>query len=257
MKTLIKKINLIYLKIGNNKKCYICNRKFGRFTKFRGGWKNVPIWIKNVEPVGSDFDNFYCPYCHSHDRERHLFMFFDKLNLWDKMQNANILHFAPERALPKKIEKYAPLKYIKADLFPSNNNIEKIDATEIPYKDATFDFLIFNHILEHIPDYMKALKEIYRVLKPNGIAILQTPYSKLLEKNFEDAGINTDELRLFFYGQEDHVRIFSEKQFIKALKDSGFILEIIRHDNFFSDNDSLYFGVNKNEDLIKVTNPSN
>jgi SAM-dependent methyltransferase len=256
LKKPIRKIHLIYCQIGSNKKCYICNKKLGRFTKFRGGWKNVTLWIKNIELVGSDVDNFGCPFCYSNDRERHLFMFFDKLNLWDKMKNATILHFAPEVCLTKKIEKYAPLKYIKADLFPSNNEIEKIEATEIPYKDSTFDFLIFNHILEHIPDYMKALKEIYRVLKPNGIAILQTPYSKLLQNNFEDEGINTDKLRLFFYGQEDHVRIFSEKQFIKALKDSGFILEISKHADFFSDKDSVYFGVNKHEDLIKVTKTS-
>ena len=255
LKKPIRKIQVIFYQAGSNKKCYVCNKELGHFIKFGGGWKNVPLWIRNIELVGSDVDNFYCPFCGSHDRERHLFMFFDKLKMWDKIREANILHFAPEGHLSKKIEEYSPMKYIKADLFPSDKSIEKIDAINMPYKDSTFDILIFNHILEHIPDYMKALKEIYRVLKPNGIAILQTPYSKILKKNFEDEGINTDELRLFFYGQEDHVRIFSEKQFIQGLNDAGFILEIIKHDDFFSDSDSLYFGVNKHEDFIKVTKP--
>jgi hypothetical protein len=251
----IAKIRLIYYQTGNNKKCYICNRELGHFKKFRGGWKNAPLWIKMVEPVGSDIDNFGCPFCGSHDRERHLFMFFDKLKMWDKIRGACVLHFAPERRLRIKIEECSPIKYITADLFPKNKSIEKIDATKIPYKDSTFDILIFNHILEHIPDYRKALQEIYRVLKPNGIAILQTPYSKLLKKNFEDEGINTDELRLFFYGQEDHVRMFSEKQFIQGLNDAGFILEIIKHGDYFSNRDSMYYGVNKHEDLIKVIKP--
>jgi SAM-dependent methyltransferase len=257
LKKTIIKIHLLYCQTGSNKKCYICNREIRRFLKLRGGWKNVPIMIKNTEMVGSDVENFRCPFCSAHDRERHIFMFFDKLNLWEKMKDANIIHFAPDGYLYKKIETCLPLKYVKADLFPWDNSIEKIDATEIPYPDSTFDFLIFNHILEHIPDYLKALKEIYRVLKPNGIAILQTPYSKLFRANFEDEGINTEKLRLFFYGQIDHVRIFSERQFIKDLKETGFILEIIKHEDFFSDQDSLYFGVNKQEDLIKVRKPGN
>jgi SAM-dependent methyltransferase len=253
LERLIRKIEFTYYRIGNTHKCYVCNRKFGHFYKFRGGWKDVPLWIQKSEPVGSDFDNFGCPYCYCHDRDRHLFMYFDKVNLWDKMNGSKILHFAPEWNLSKRIEEYKPLQYIKADLFPNDSNVTKINATEIPYGDSTFDLIIFNHILEHIPNYLTALKEIHRVLKYDGIAIIQTPYSKLLNKNFEDEGINNDELRLFFYGQEDHVRIFSEKQFFKDLQDSGFILEIIKHDDVCSDKDSAYFGVNKYEDLIKVT----
>lgn len=252
----IRKIQVMFYQAGSNKKCYICNKKLGHFLKYRGGWVSFSFWIRNIELVGSDVDNFACPFCGSHDRERHLFMFFDKLNIWDKFRGANILHFAPERHLSRKIEDYSPIKYVKADLFPKDVSIEKIDATTIPYKDSMFDILIFNHILEHIPEYVKALNEIFRVLKPNGIAIIQTPYSKLLNKNFEDEGINTDQLRLVFYGQEDHVRVFGEKQFIKELKNAGFILDIVKHSDCFCDQDSFYYGVNKYEDLIKAKKPA-
>jgi SAM-dependent methyltransferase len=180
-------------------------------------------------------------------------MFFDKLALWEPMKNGKILHFAPEVHLAKKISKQAPLEYIKADLYPSHQDIRVIDATAIPYSNDTFDFLIANHTLEHISDYRKALSEFYRVLKTNGIAVLQTPYSRLLKNNLEDEGIDSDSLRLFFHGQEDHVITFGEHQFFKSLEKTGFRLLIKRHEDCFDASTANYYGVPINEDLIMVT----
>lgn len=250
-----EKIKLRLNKMGINRKCYICNNTFNHFSKWRGGTKAVPLWLRKLEIVSGDFDNFGCPYCNSTDRERHLFMFFDKLKLWDKIGKNEILHFAPETNLRKKIEQYSPLKYVKADLFSQDVTVQKIDATAISFEEISFDLVICNHVLEHIPDYTCALKEFYRVLKPGGMAILQTPYSKLLMDNFEDEGIHTDELRLIFYGQEDHVRVFGEKTFFQSLKDAGFIVNIIKHADFLKELDSRYFGVSEEEDLILVIKP--
>ena len=237
------------------KECYVCNKKFQGFLKHRGGFKYVSSWQKKLNLVGSDIDNFWCMYCKSTDRERHLFMYFDKLEIWSKMEGADILHFAPERNLSKKINKCSPNQYVKGDLYPKENEIQKIDLTNVPYSANSFDLLICNHVLEHVPDYMKAMKEIFRVLRPGGEAILQTPFSKLLHNNFEDKGINTDELRLLYYGQEDHVRHFSERQFFRNMIDVGFDLKISKHKDLFDDKSSFYFGVNEKEDLIRVIKP--
>src|ERR1051325_2842611 len=169
----IRKIKKKINQAGKQRQCYICKNTFTYFSKFRGGWAAAPDLFRELNLIGSDLDNYGCYFCGAKDRERHLFMFFDQLNYWPKMKGASIIHFAPEVKLGNKIMEQAPLKYVKADLYPKNHTIEKIDATAIPYADATFDFVIFNHILEHIPDYQKALKELFRVLKPNGIAILQ------------------------------------------------------------------------------------
>ncbi|MCK5655499.1 MAG: methyltransferase domain-containing protein [Candidatus Aureabacteria bacterium] len=253
---IINKIKKILNRFGSKKKCYICNRTFNYFTKYRNGTKGIPEFHKRLNGVGSDIDNFGCMYCGSHDRERHLYMFFDALKLWKKMKNAKILHFAPEINLPTKIMEQSPLEYFKADLYPQTKDVKKIDATKLPFSDETFDFIISNHILEHIPDYNKALCEFYRVIKPGGIQILQTPYSKLLKNNFEDKNIDTDELRLFFYGQKDHVRIFGEYQFLKSIEDVGFNLQIKKHKDFFDDHMAFVYGVNKKEDLILVVKPT-
>lgn len=255
-----KPILAVYLplhRIGNKRKCYVCGKTFGRFTKYKGGSEYFPEWMDRLQMVGSDVNNFGCPYCGSFDRERHLFMYFDKLNLWDLVRNRNVLHFAPEAHLSKRIEKEKPALYVKADLFPANQTVRKEDATNISFPDETFDLVLANHILEHIPDYKKALHEIWRVLRPGGTAILQTPFSKVLKNNFEDVGINTPALRAYFYAQHDHVRVYGEEEFMKAFENAGFTLRIVSHIDLFSDQETKYFGVNKHEDLIRVTKPIN
>ena len=200
--------------------------------------------------VGSDIDNFRCMYCGCHDRERHLFMFFDKLGLWRNIKDSVILHFAPERHLARRLDSESPSKYVKADLHPKNEDVERMDATILPYNEDKFDFIIANHVLEHIPDYGKALREFFRVLKPGGIGIFQTPYSKLLQNNFEDEGIDSDELRLFFHGQKNHVRTFGYNQFLSELETVGFDVQVKKHDECFDAHAAYLYGVNSKEDLI-------
>ncbi|MDD5371923.1 MAG: class I SAM-dependent methyltransferase [Sulfurimonas sp.] len=251
---IITKLMRLFLAFVNlsckRKSCYICSKKFYRFFPYRGGSKFLTKYEKLLDLIGSDIDNFSCMYCGSNDRERHLHMYFDKLNIWDKMKNGVILHFAPEKTLEKKILSLNPAIYIKADLFPQDKTTKKMDATNIELTDNSVDIIVANHILEHILEYKKALNEFYRVLKTDGIAILQTPFSRLLSKNFEDSSINTDKLRKFFYGQEDHVRIFSEKELLNEISKAGFELKIVEHKELFSKQDAYYFGVNQNEYLI-------
>jgi hypothetical protein len=73
-----------------------------------------------------------------------------------------------------------------------------------------------------------------------------------LVNNFEDPGINTDELRLLYYGQEDHVRYFGENNFFLSLIEAGFTMKILKHSDYFNKDQSRYFGVNADEDLIMV-----
>ncbi len=239
-------------KLGKKKKCYICGNTFDHFLKYHGGNDKIPEFRKRLELVDSDRDQFGCPYCNSFDRERHLFMYFDKANIWERFRNARILHFAPEKNLSRKIKKLSPKEYVLADFSPKNDGIKKVDATSIPYKNDSFDVVICNHVLEHIPEYYKAMQEIQRVLLPGGMAILQTPFSKIIKRNFEDENLNTDELRWFFYGEIDHFRIFSQYQFFEDLNRAGFKMRIVEHTKTFEEYKSKLFGVNKKEDLIRV-----
>ena len=235
--------------LGRKKQCYICKKTFLKFKPYKNGVYSP--FIKELEVIGSDPLNFGCYYCGAHDRERHLFMYFDKLKFWKLFKGKNVLHFAPEKHLRIKLKDLVKANYIQADLNPQNNEIYKIDITEISFPDMTFDFVICNHVLEHIPNDLKALKEIYRVLRTRGKAILQTPFSKMIQNSFEDPRINSDELRERFYGEIDHYRIYGI-DFFQKLKSVGFKLNIIKNDELFSNEECYKFGVNPKEDLIMV-----
>ena len=238
---------------GFRRQCYVCKRKFLHFYSYREGQKAVSPFVRSLALIEGDLDNCYCPYCRSHDRERHLYMYFDRLNLWSEL-GGKVLHFGPERNLCLAIEKVGPEEYIKADLFPKSKGIRRIDITKIEYPDEYFDFVICNHVLEHVPNVEEALGEVFRVLKGDRKAVLQTPYSSILANSFEDRNINTDRLRRRFYGQEDHVRIFGQGFFSK-LENAGFHLHIKRHEAVLSEIDWIYYGVNPKEDLILVWKP--
>jgi len=54
------------------------------------------------------------------------------------------------------------------------------DAQNLAFKDEIFDLVLFSEVLEHLPHPEKALNEIKRILKPNGILIISTPSKKSL-----------------------------------------------------------------------------
>ncbi len=145
--------------------------------------------------------------------------------------------------------------YIMADLNPGSREVQKIDVCRIPFRDNTFDFVICNHVLEHVPDYKTGINEIFRVLKPSGTAILQTPYSTLLTRHFCEENLNTDELRSYFYGEADHLRLFSRDQLLSEFESAGFKLQTVSSGSLFSPDISAYHGVNHQEELVRMKKP--
>lgn len=103
--------------------------------------------IRALDVIGSDVDNFQCPWCGSTDRERHLLMYMRAAGLFDALPGMAVLHFAPERHLSRLIVAAGPARYIKCDLFPGAPDIERVDMLAIPYPDKTFDLVIANHVL--------------------------------------------------------------------------------------------------------------
>ena len=240
--------------LGSAKLCYACNRRVGRFLPYRGGWKDVPPSIRALDVIGSDVENFSCPRCGAHDRERHLLMYFDRTGMWKRIAGAAVLHFAPERVLAARISKAGPARYVKADLFPAAADTTREDITRLSFGDRTFGVVIANHVLEHVADDRAAMKEIFRVLEPGGLAVLQTPYSDKLTRTFEDESIRDDEGRLQAFGQEDHVRLYG-KDLFSRLQDAGFVSKVLEHDAALKDCDERLYGVNRREPFICMERP--
>jgi ubiquinone/menaquinone biosynthesis C-methylase UbiE len=178
-------------------------------------------------------------------------MYFDRLKLWDAIPGGAVLHVAPENYLRDAIARLAPQEYVRGDLFPASDDLQKINVTAIAYPDEHFDLVICNHVLEHVPDDRRAMMELHRVLKKGRHAVLQTPFSAFLSSSFQDPNINTDELRKKFYGQEDHVRLYGQDLFTR-LDGAGFEVMPQKHQVVLEDLDGKFYGVNTKEDLILV-----
>ena len=243
-KSVKEKVNLSR----RSKCCYLCQKTFASFRPFRDGWNSLSPFIRELEVVGSDVENFACPNCGCHDRTRHLVMYFDALNLWDRFREAAVLHIAPESHLAERIYQHAPKLYVRGDLAPDPGT-EMLDVTAIPYPAYHFDFVVCNHVLEHVLDDRRACSELFRVTKQGGCAVLQTPYSPVLQNSFVDPAIDTDALRNRYYAQEDNVRLYGRDLFAR-ITEAGFRLDLKTHRECLSGFDSSYYGVNPAEELI-------
>ena len=235
--------------VGNSSFCTACNSRIGRFLPYRKGWKGMSPLIIGLDIVGSDLDRFSCPKCGAHDRERHLMLYFEQLGLWKTLKGARILHFAPESRLSERISKCHPGDYVRADINPTYASMMKIDIHAIPFDDDFFDFVICNHVLEHVTDDLRALKEICRILKPGGMAVLQTPFSAKLKVTFSDPGIDTGDLRLQIYGQEDHVRLYGA-DIVSRIESCGPRSRMVQHEATLAHIQAERFGVNAQEPLF-------
>lgn len=131
-----------------------------------------------------------------------------------------VLHFAPEQAFYKLFRNQKNLEYTTTDLFSPLADV-KADICNLPFEDNQYDVILCNHVLEHIPDDTKAMQELYRVLKPGGMAILQIPQDLKREKTFADDSITDQKERAKIFGQYDHVRIYGRDYFDK-LRSIGF-----------------------------------
>ncbi len=131
-----------------------------------------------------------------------------------------VLHFAPEQAFYKLFRNQKNLDYTTTDLLSPLADV-KADICNLPFEDNTYDVILCNHVLEHIPDDTKAMQELFRVLKKGGMAILQIPQDLNREKTFSDDTIIDQKERSKIFGQYDHVRVYGRDYFDK-LRSIGF-----------------------------------
>ena len=131
-----------------------------------------------------------------------------------------ILHIAPEQAFYKRFKKQKNLNYLTADLHSPLADV-KADICKLPFKDNCFDFILCNHVLEHIPEDFTAMRELYRVLKKGGTGIFQVPINQKADKTLEDPSITAPKERTKLFGQYDHVRMYG-MDFFDRLQSVGF-----------------------------------
>lgn len=177
-------------------------------------------------------ENVLSPSTLSLERHRLLWLFLqNKTDFFSKKYS--LLHFAPEQAFHKRFQKLKNLNYVTTDLDSPLADV-KADICNLPFEDNSFDVILCNHVLEHIPDDTKAMQELYRVLKPNGWGIFQIPQDLKREKTFEDNSITDRRKRAEIFGQYDHVRIYGRDYFDK-LRNVGFTVEEVDYTSSLSE----------------------
>jgi SAM-dependent methyltransferase len=208
---------------GSRYYCNICNSPLRCFLP--GGIEAEAI--NKLEIVGAGFrTSDICPVCKSSYRQRFQVLYFDE---HIQFKEKRVLHIAPEFSLHTYILSKTD-NYVCGDIEPERyayySKPIKTDLTELPFTKNSFDIVICNHVLEHIPEDIQAMKEIFRVLKQDGISFLQVPISLKLKETFEDSSIVTPEERLQQFGQKDHVRVYA-MDYVKRLQRVGFRVKVV------------------------------
>ncbi len=225
----LKMLGIFYA--GNKVECPICD---GHYRSF------LPYGRINPRP------NALCPSCLSLERHRLIWLYLkERTNFFS--QKLSVLHIAPEPCFVKRFEKIHGDTYITGDIESPLAKV-KMDIHRIPFEENKFDVVLCNHVLEHVQDDIKAMKEIKRVLRPGGWAILQVPFfSPVPDVTFEDNSITDPREREKIFGQDDHVRKFG-RDYRQRIERSG--LKAILDD--FAKSQPDKYGLQKGEIIYKA-----
>jgi SAM-dependent methyltransferase len=170
---------------------------------------------------GKQRNNALSPSTLSLERHRLLWLYLkNETDFFTSKEIKKVLHFAPEQAFYKLFRNQKNIQYTTTDLFSPLADV-KADICDLPFENNTYDIIFCNHVLEHIPDDTKAMQELFRVLKPGGMAILQIPQELARATTFSDDSITDQKERAAIFGQYDHVRIYGRDYFDK-LRRIGF-----------------------------------
>ena len=180
---------------------------------------------------GKQRDNVLSPSTLSLERHRLLWLYLKNETTLSE-QELKVLHFAPEQAFYKRFREMKNLDYVTTDLNSPLADV-KADICNLPFSNNSFDFILCNHVLEHIPDDKKAMQELFRILKPGGTAIVQIPQDLSREKTFQDDSITDPKERAQIFGQYDHVRVYG-RDYFDRLRDIGFEVEEVDYTKNFS-----------------------
>jgi SAM-dependent methyltransferase len=214
---------------GDTVSCPCCDGTFDRFTPHR------------TRPFAR------CPRCGSLERHRLLIGFLrERTDLFTT--ELSVLHVAPEYAIQRRLRAQGNLRYRSADL-ESPLAMDKVDLLHMPYADGAFDVVMCNHVLEHVDDDRRALREMRRVLAPAGRAIIMSPIDEDLAETVEDPTVVTPQERDRVFGQSDHLRRYG-RDFAQRVAAEGFDVQAISYIDSLSEQDIARRGLRRESELF-------
>ena len=233
-------LGLFYL--GEGKECPVCGCKRRKFLPY--GY---------VTPR----ENALCPKCLSLERHRLLWLWLLRESDLGRgaMALPRMLHIAPEVALMRRFRKMynaTPERYITADLESPLADMH-FDVQQIPLEDGSFDVVICNHIMEHVEDDRRAMRELHRILRHGGWGVVLSPVERERELTFEDDTITDRDERTRIFGQYDHRRIYG-RDYADRLREAGFEVMVLPYKDSFTPAEQERYALT-DEDLYIVYKP--
>lgn len=216
---------------GKGRRCPICGKQVREFLPYGYG-------VQRADAL--------CPRCLALERHRLLWLYIERETELLKGY-PTLLHIAPEVALKRKFEQHYGKehteRYLTADL---ESPLAKLhfDVQEIPLQDKSVDVVICNHILEHVEDDRKALRELHRILRIGGWGVLLVPQDYERATTFEDDTITSPEERARIFGQYDHRRIYG-RDYAERLRECGFEVEEVEYEKSLTAEERIQFATAK------------
>ena len=200
--------------------CPIC-RKAGAF-------------LQRKHTGGMVVQHCVCPNCRSFHRHRLMWEFLQRhTSLFDKQCKQDVLHFAPEPCISNRLKRLSHVSYITADI-DADKAQRRMDIQRIRLDDGSIDLVLCSHVLEHVPDDRLAIRELYRVLRGGGAAVIMT---RVVGKHtYENASITDPAERAVHFRQFDHVRL-PGLDYADRLAEAGFVTKTYHARDILSSKD--------------------
>ena len=191
-------------------------------------------------------------------RERHRFIWHymaSRTKLFTT-EEIKLLHISPEYCFYEKLKEKKNIQYFPVDKFEPGYDYlsltKDFDLLNTEFPAEQFNFIICNHVLEHIIDDKTAIDNIFKILKKDGTAIISVPILDDDAPTYEDYSIIAPKERKRHFGQWDHVRYYGtdiENRFIAA----GFKVKTVNSFEYFNEIERKRFGVPKKQYLFHLT----
>lgn len=207
--------------IGRRFECPVCGARLRRWLEYRNG------------------EAVRCPVCASRRRHRLMWWFLVR---HERLFGSpvDLLHWAPELGWEARLQRLPGVRYRSADLV-SGRAMLRLDITAIDLPDQSVDLTLCSHVLEHVPDDRAALRELYRVVRPAGHALVLVPLGN--GPTDEDPSIADPEERRRRFGQVDHVRRYNARDLCCRLEEAGFRTTALRADDLLPTDQQVRFGL--------------
>lgn len=221
-------LGLLY--VGRGRECPVCGTKRRKFL-----------------PYGYvvSRDNALCTNCLSLERHRLLWLWLQReSDLFEK--RPRLLHVAPEVCLMRHLRRAYKVggnavDYVTADLESPLADLH-FDIQLIPLADESFDVIFCNHIMEHVEDDRRAMRELYRVMRRGGWGVILSPVELSRATTFEDDSITDEAERTRIFGQYDHRRVYG-RDYADRLRGVGFEVEDLDYAASLSDDERARYAL--------------